>query len=61
MRSVQARGARLNSAARKFEGGVHFVGIDIQDTESAAPAYQAAIWLPYPVGPATRVATAIGA
>jgi len=44
----------LNQAARKFEGRVQFVGVDIQDTDSAARAYQGEVQSPYPVGPATQ-------
>lgn len=42
----------LNAAAREHEGRVQFVGVDIQDSDSAARAYQADIQAPYPVGPA---------
>lgn len=42
----------LNSAAAKYAGLIHFVGVDIQDTDSAARAYQAEFKSPYPVGPA---------
>jgi cytochrome c biogenesis protein CcmG/thiol:disulfide interchange protein DsbE len=44
----------LNAAALKYVGRVQFVGIDIQDTDSAARSYQAAVVSPYPVGPATK-------
>lgn len=44
----------LNAAARNYEGRVQFIGIDIQDTDSAARAYQAAVMSPYPVGPAIK-------
>jgi len=41
----------LNSAAKKYVGRVQFLGVDIQDTDAAARAYQAEIQSPYPVGP----------
>ncbi len=44
----------LNAAARNYKGRVQFIGIDIQDTDSAARAYQAAVMSPYPVGPAIK-------
>ena len=44
----------LNAAALEYEGRVQFVGIDIQDTDSAARAYQAEVMSPYPVGPAVK-------
>lgn len=44
----------LNAAARDYEGRVQFVGVDIQDTDSAARAYQAEVMSPYPVGPAIK-------
>ena len=44
----------LNAAARKQSGRVQFVGVDIQDTDQAARAYQAEVQSPYPVGPAVR-------
>ena len=44
----------LNAAAREYDGRVQFLGVDIQDTDSAARAYQAEFMSPYPVGPATR-------
>ena len=44
----------LNAAAREYEGRVQFVGVDIQDTDSAARAYQAELMSPYPVGPAIK-------
>ena len=44
----------LNAAAREFEGRVQFLGIDIQDSDSAARAYQAEFMSPYPVGPAIK-------
>lgn len=40
----------LNAAARRYEGLVRFVGVDIQDSEPAARAYQAEVASPYPVG-----------
>ncbi len=42
----------LNAAARKYFGRVQFLGIDIQDSDSAARTYQAEAQSPYPVGPA---------
>ena len=44
----------LNAAARDYEGRVQFVGVDIQDSDSAARTYQAEVLTPYPVGPATK-------
>jgi len=44
----------LNAAARNYEGRVHFVGLDIQDSDSAARAYQADVLSPYQVGPAIK-------
>lgn len=44
----------LAAAARRMAGKVQFVGVDIQDTDSAARAYEAEIKSPYPVGPATH-------
>jgi cytochrome c biogenesis protein CcmG, thiol:disulfide interchange protein DsbE len=41
----------LNAAARDYAGRVQFVGVDIQDSDSAARAYQAEVQSPYPVGP----------
>ena len=43
----------LNAAAREYRGRIQFVGVDIQDSDAAARAYQAAVQSPYPVGPAT--------
>jgi cytochrome c biogenesis protein CcmG, thiol:disulfide interchange protein DsbE len=42
----------LNAASREYGGRVQFVGVDIQDSESAARSYQAQVQSPYPVGPA---------
>lgn len=42
----------LNAAATKYAGRVQLVGVDIQDSDAAARAYQAEIQSPYPVGPA---------
>jgi cytochrome c biogenesis protein CcmG/thiol:disulfide interchange protein DsbE len=42
----------LNAAARQYSGRVQLVGVDIQDSESAARSYQADVQSPYPVGPA---------
>ena len=44
----------LAAAAQRLAGKAQFVGIDIQDTDSAARAYEAEIKSPYPVGPAIR-------
>jgi len=44
----------LAAAAKKTTGRVQFVGVDIQDTDVAARAYEAEIHSPYPVGPAIR-------
>lgn len=41
----------LNAAAREYSGRVQFVGVDIQDSDSAARTYQAEVQSPYPVGP----------
>jgi cytochrome c biogenesis protein CcmG, thiol:disulfide interchange protein DsbE len=41
----------LNAAARNYAGRVQFAGVDIQDSESTARAYQAEVQSPYPVGP----------
>src|SRR6266851_3544155 len=43
----------LNAAALEYAGRVQFIGVDIQDSDAAARAYQAEIRSPYPVGPAT--------
>jgi cytochrome c biogenesis protein CcmG/thiol:disulfide interchange protein DsbE len=42
----------LNAGATAYAGRVQFIGVDIQDTDSAARAYQAEFMSPYPVGPA---------
>jgi cytochrome c biogenesis protein CcmG, thiol:disulfide interchange protein DsbE len=42
----------LAAAAQRMAGKAQFVGVDIQDTDSAARAYEAEIKSPYPVGPA---------
>jgi cytochrome c biogenesis protein CcmG, thiol:disulfide interchange protein DsbE len=44
----------LAAAAHRLAGKAQFVGVDIQDTDSAARAYEAEIKSPYPVGPAIR-------
>jgi len=44
----------LNAAAREYKGRVQFLGVDIQDSDSAARAYQAEFMSPYPVGPAIK-------
>ena len=43
----------LNAASRQYAGRVQFVGVDIQDSDSAARSYQAEVMSPYPVGPST--------
>ena len=42
----------LNAAAREYAGRVQFIGVDIQDSNAAARAFQAEVQAPYPVGPA---------
>jgi len=42
----------LAAAAERTSGKAQFVGVDIQDTDSAARAYEADVKSPYPVGPA---------
>ncbi len=42
----------LAAAAQSMVGQAQFVGVDIQDTDGAARAYEAEIKSPYPVGPA---------
>ena len=44
----------LAAAAQRMTGKAQFVGVDIQDTDSAARAYEADVKSPYPVGPAIR-------
>ena len=44
----------LNAAAEQYSGQVQFIGVDIQDSDSAARAYQAEMKSPYPVGPASQ-------
>ena len=44
----------LNAAAKQYNGRVQFVGVDIQDTGSAARSYQSEINSPYPAGPASQ-------
>lgn len=44
----------LNAAAQQYSGRVQFVGVDIQDSDSAARAYQAEVKSPYPVGPSSQ-------
>ena len=44
----------LANAAQRMAGKAQFVGVDIQDTDSAARAYEADVKSPYPVGPAIR-------
>lgn len=46
--------AVLNGAARTYAGRVQFIGVDIQDADVAARAYQAEVMSPYPVGPAIQ-------
>jgi cytochrome c biogenesis protein CcmG, thiol:disulfide interchange protein DsbE len=40
----------LQAAAREHAGQVQFVGVDVQDSDTAARAYEAATGHPYPVG-----------
>lgn len=42
----------LADSARASEGRVQFLGLDIQDSDAAARAYEAEVRSPYPVGPA---------
>src|SRR5713101_3685115 len=42
----------LAAEAQRLAGKAQFVGVDIQDTDSAARAYEADVKSPYPVGPA---------
>jgi len=42
----------LAAAAKRSAGQAQFVGVDIQDTDTAARAYEADVKSPYPVGPA---------
>ena len=42
----------LADAARASEGKVQFLGLDIQDSDAAARAYEAEVQTPYPVGSA---------
>ena len=44
----------LAAAVRRMAGKAQFVGVDIQDTDSAARAYEADVKSPYPVGPAVH-------
>lgn len=44
----------LAASARRTAGRIQFIGVDIQDTDAAARAYEAEIQSPYPVGPAIR-------
>jgi len=44
----------LAAAAQRTAGKAQFVGVDIQDTDSAARAYEAEVKSPYPVGPAVH-------
>lgn len=44
----------LAAVARQSTGRAYFIGVDIQDTDAAARAYDAEIKSPYPVGPAVR-------
>ncbi len=43
----------LQAAARRTAGQVAFVGVDIQDSDAGARAYEAEMRDPYPIGPAT--------
>ena len=42
----------LAAAQQRMTGKVQFIGVDIQDTDSAARAFEAEVKSPYPVGPA---------
>jgi cytochrome c biogenesis protein CcmG/thiol:disulfide interchange protein DsbE len=42
----------LNAAARRYQGRVQFLGVDIQDSSAAALTFQSSVRSPYPVGPA---------
>ncbi|HLH71375.1 MAG TPA: TlpA disulfide reductase family protein [Candidatus Dormibacteraeota bacterium] len=42
----------LNAAARRYQGRVQFLGVDIQDSSVAARTFQSSVQSPYPVGPA---------
>ncbi len=44
----------LSATARRYSGRVQFIGVDIQDTDQAARAFQAEVRSPYPVGPAVK-------
>ena len=44
----------LAAAAQRMGNKAQFIGVDIQDTDSAARAYEAEVKSPYPVGPAVR-------
>jgi cytochrome c biogenesis protein CcmG/thiol:disulfide interchange protein DsbE len=41
----------LQAAAQRWSDRVSFLGVDIQDTDAAATAYQSELRAPYPVGP----------
>jgi cytochrome c biogenesis protein CcmG/thiol:disulfide interchange protein DsbE len=41
----------LTAAAQRYAGRVQFIGVDIQDTDQAARAFQAEVQSQYPVGP----------
>lgn len=49
--SCAAEAPVLAEAARRLEGRVVFLGVDVQDTPEAARAWQAKEQLPYLVGP----------
>jgi len=44
----------LNRAAVQYAGAIQFVGVDIQDSDTAARSYQDEFKSPYPVGPASQ-------
>lgn len=44
----------LNAAASAYAGRIRFLGVDIQDSDQPARAYQDQVRSPYPVGPAVR-------
>jgi len=52
--NYRSRPEVLAAAAQSMAGKAQFVGVDIQDTDSAARAYEAEIKSPYPVGPAVH-------
>ena len=44
----------LRAAANRYAGRIQFLGIDIQDSDQAALAFEAEFHDPYPVGPIIR-------